>query len=53
MAALLTPPHKITTPGAAAWATGAENGGESGPTLALPARIALAALRVLVAWTFI
>ncbi|WP_327256281.1 hypothetical protein [Streptomyces sp. NBC_01244] len=49
MATLLTPSHKITAAGAPAGPTG----GESGPTLALPARIALAALRVLVAWTFI
>ncbi|MFD6885734.1 hypothetical protein [Streptomyces sp. NPDC059957] len=49
MATLLAPSRKITATGPAAGATG----GESGPTLALPARIALAALRVLVAWTFI
>lgn len=53
MATLLTPSHTITTPGGEAGATGGESGGESGPTLAPPARIALAALRVLVAWTFI
>lgn len=49
MAILLTPPRKITTTGPAVGAAG----GEIGTTPRPAARAALAALRVLVAWTFL
>lgn len=48
MTTLLTPAPELTTTGDP---TVGATGGESCPTLGLPARIALAALRVLVAWS--
>lgn len=52
MTTLLTPPDKITTAGAGNSPTKGANNSATDTTPALAARTALAALRVLVAWTF-